>query len=108
MPAGFNTTIPAEIWTPLRPSTQGEGSGSNYGAVARVRSGYTWDQANAELAAAPAAGIRRFKMGPGISLTLHLISVQRGTTDALFTPVLLLWAAVGLVLMIGCVNVASL
>ena len=31
MPAAFHWSTPVDVWTPLRPSPQGEGSGENYG-----------------------------------------------------------------------------
>ena len=41
MPPDFRTEVRADLWTPLRPSTKGEGNGANYGIVARVRPGVT-------------------------------------------------------------------
>jgi hypothetical protein len=40
-----------DVWTPVRPTPDGEGQGTNYGVIARVKPGYTWAQA---LAAMPA------------------------------------------------------
>src|SRR6185436_3103942 len=39
MPEGFRGTADADVWTPLRPTTTGEGGGNNYGAIVRVPSG---------------------------------------------------------------------
>ena len=39
MPDGFTTGVPTDVWTPLRPSTDGEGGGTNYGMIARVAPG---------------------------------------------------------------------
>ena len=33
MPAGFRTDTKADLWTPIRPSTTGEGGGSNYASL---------------------------------------------------------------------------
>jgi len=38
MPLGFRTSVSADLWTPLRPTTTSEGSGQNYSVVARLRS----------------------------------------------------------------------
>lgn len=50
IPAGFRWEGDADLWTPLRPSTTGEGGGSNYGMIARLRAGATFAEANAQLA----------------------------------------------------------
>jgi len=112
MPEGFNSRPPADLWTPLRPSTTGEGGGSNYGLLTRVRSGYNIRQAEAELNLVESFPDAEPRRQPNVSVSLRLVSVQRATADdrqlPLGEPLLLLWAAVGLVLLIGCVNVAGL
>jgi predicted permease len=108
MPPDFRSFPPAECWTPLRPSTTGEGSGTNYSVIARLRPGIRFEDAQSELATLSASYFSKLHLGPGVFLKLHLISVQRGLFDDMRAPLLLLWAAVGLVLLIGCVNVASL
>jgi hypothetical protein len=42
MPRGFRAGHPADVWTPLRPSRTGEGSGQNYGVIAGVKPGFSW------------------------------------------------------------------
>jgi hypothetical protein len=49
MPEGFRTVPDAALWTPLGPSTRGEGGGLNYELLARVRPGSTPEEARAEL-----------------------------------------------------------
>lgn len=46
MPRGFRSDAKADLWTPLRPQRTGEGGGSNYGVVARLKPGATWAAAN--------------------------------------------------------------
>ena len=41
MPPSFRSNVDADLWTPLRPSTTGEGAGTNYGVVARLKDGVT-------------------------------------------------------------------
>ena len=39
MPRDFRAASPVDVWTPLRPSRKGEGGGSNYEVIARLRPG---------------------------------------------------------------------
>jgi predicted permease len=112
MPPRFRTDIAADLWTPLRPSTEGEGDGDNYGIIARVRPGFTWQQAHAEAAVIGVNVIRRLRehhyLTPDTEARSGLVPLQRGLASDIRTPLLLLWAAVAAVLLIGCVNVAGL
>jgi predicted permease len=106
LPASFQSNTAADLFTPLRPSPTGEGGGWNYEIVARLRPGVTWPQADAQI---EAVGEPFLHEGDSAEpARLHLISFQRGLTDDLRTPLFILWAAVGLVLLIGCVNIAGL
>jgi len=42
IPRGFRASLPVDVWTPLRPSRTGEGSGQNYEVIARVKPGFSW------------------------------------------------------------------
>jgi putative ABC transport system permease protein len=107
MPRGFTTGHRADVWTPLRPSTTGEGGSPNYGLLVRLRPGINWDQANAEVnqVCAPAAQ-SGFK--DDVSVVCALVPLQQRATEGIRRPLLMLWGAVGLVLLIACVNVAGL
>jgi predicted permease len=107
MPAGFTTGAPTDLWTPLRPSTKGEGGGSNYGMIARLGPGATWEQANAEVAQLGSAAAREGYKSD-VSAVCRLIPLQQGQTSEIRQPLLMLWGAVGLVLLIACVNLAGL
>ncbi|MCU1295414.1 MAG: hypothetical protein JWP08_4264 [Bryobacterales bacterium] len=50
MPPGFRTESRADLWTPLQPSTSGEGGGTNHQVLARLHPGVTWAQAQVEVA----------------------------------------------------------
>ena len=106
LPANFQSSTPADLWTPLRPSRNGEGGGWNYDLVGRLRPGATWVQADTQIEAIGAPILHG--NGKDTRVRLHLISLQSGLTDNLRRPLLILWAAVGLVLLIGCVNIAGL
>jgi len=95
------------VWTPIHPSTKGEGGGTNYGMIARVRPEATWAQANAEVMqlGSPAA---REGYPPEVTAASELIPLQQGEMSDIREPLLMLWGAVGLVLLIACVNLAGL
>jgi predicted permease len=109
MPDGFRTSIPADLWTPLRPSTQGEGGGGNYGLVVRLRPGVQWTDVERRVDAIGNALVReRFHPPPDIRMTFRLVPWQQAATRNIRQPLLVLWAAVLMVLLIGCVNIAGL
>lgn len=108
MPAGFRTNAIADVWTPLRPSRSGEGGGANYRIVGRLRPNTTWPEAAAQVEVIGHSFPGRLEVGPEVKATLELVSMQEGLTLYLRKPLLVLWAAVGAVLLIGCVNIAGL
>jgi predicted permease len=112
MPAGFNPGSPADVWTPLRPSERGEGGGTNYGLTARLRPGVGWEQANAEVnvIASPVfvRQMDRNRDGSPPDVTCSLSPLQAVEVADIRQPLLMLWGAVGVVLLIACVNIAGL
>ena len=108
MPAAFRSNLDADLWTPLRPSTSGEGGGNNYGVVARLKDGVTWPQASGEAGAAVDSTTQRRTSDSGLTRSHILIPLQEQMTRSVRTPLLLLSAAVGVVLLVACVNLAGL
>lgn len=108
MPEGFQPSEPADVWTPLRPSAAGEGGGSNYRVVGRLRPGVTMAEARHSLARIDAQVLREVDLPAGAWARLAPLPLQHGLTTELRTPLLVLWAAVGVVLLIGCANIAGL
>ena len=108
MPSNFQSNVPVDLWTPLRPSTTGEGGGTNYRIAARLRAPASWAKAESEVERAGQSIVREMHLPPDLTASLKLVPLQRGLTEDIRKPLLLLWAAVGLVLLIGCVNVAGL
>ncbi len=108
MPPEFRSGVEADLWTPIRPATTGEGEGENYLILVRVRPGVEWTRADAEIRQIGTEIARARQLPAGASMTLWLDPLQRGMTADLRAPLLMLWAAVGIGLLIACVNLAGL
>jgi predicted permease len=108
MPRGFRSTTHADLWTPLRPATSGEGGGSNYAIVARVPAGVSPAQVEAELAATAASLLDKAPRGRDATLRLSLAPLQDALVGDTRRPIVMLAAAAGSVLLIACVNLAGL
>ena len=108
MPDSFQSSVPADLWTPLRTSTTGEGAGQNYGIMARLRDGVSWAHADSQVEVVGVQAVQELGLHPDVSARLRLVSLQRGLSDEVRSPVLMMWAAVAIVLLIGCVNIAGL
>lgn len=108
MPRGFRTDAPADLWTPLQPSTSGEGGGSNYAIIARLKPGVTFAQADSQLNSIMRPVIDEMHLPHGVSLEEKAVPMQVGRTVDLRSKVKLMWGAVGLVLVIGCINIAGI
>ncbi|MGH9607162.1 MAG: ADOP family duplicated permease [Terracidiphilus sp.] len=104
------TPIGADLYTPIQPSTQGEGAGSNYDVIVRLRDGANWQQADAEINRAWAAWAAQLapQYGPGARVSFHCVPLQQGETATLRPKALALMLAAGLILLIACANLAGL
>jgi predicted permease len=108
MPPGFRSDTKADLWTPIRPSTTGEGGGSNYGILARVNNDASWQQASAQLAPLMEELKKGHSWERDPNVRIDIIPMQEGMTSDLRQPLLLLWAAVGFVFVLGCVNIGGM
>jgi macrolide transport system ATP-binding/permease protein len=103
------TAAPAELWTPLQPNTTGEGRGTNYGVLLRLKPGSTWAQADAQLSRVRPEFFRR-KLANHPSEDIHLFGLPLQQSEALSVrpAVFGLMVAVGFILLIACANLAGL
>lgn len=110
MPAGFTSGEPIDLFTPARPCRTCEGGGQNYEILARLKPGVTWTQATAEAASVAKDVIDDLynKRADRPTAREQIVPLQQGETSQIRQPILILWSAVGLVLLIGCVNIAGL
>jgi putative ABC transport system permease protein len=110
MPRGFFfPTREIELWTPwaMEPD-QKAGRGDHYlTLVARLKQGTTIERANADLAGIGQRLSAEYpRTNEGLGFIAH--SLHQDYVGDLRLPILILFAAVGLVLLIACANVANL
>lgn len=99
-----------DVWTPLRPSTQGEGANTNYQCVMRMKPGVTLDRLNAELRGLGSRDLFA-SLGSMRNKDDYWLAAQSMQDEAAADSrdvLTMLGAAAGMVLLIACVNIASL
>jgi putative ABC transport system permease protein len=109
MPRDFQFVAAADVYTPLQLTFSSGDHDQNYGMVARLRPGITVEQARAEMGQLFTLYKKTYpadvpKEWNGISL----ISYRQELTGNVETPLLILFGAVSLVLLIAISNVISL
>lgn len=109
MPPGTQTGVRADLWTPLRASTDGEGEGENFAILLRRRPGVHVEQLNADVARlGPTINQLSGYDNPDVRLTYDTVPLQQGLTEPLRRPLSMLWGAVAVVLLIASINLAGL
>ena len=109
LPKGATTPLAADVYTALQASREGEGVGTNFTAITRLRPGATWQQADAEINRAWSDPARRLaESNPGVRVTYHSVPLQKGETASLRPQVLALMLAALFILLIACANLAGL
>lgn len=118
MPSGFqnvslrgNSDASIDLWTTIGQVANSIGSGINYTVIARLRPGTSSDQADAYLGIlmtdfAKQFPSQRFSPNNHASFTAQPLRMMVSLTYR--TPLLILFGAIGFVLLIACVNVANL
>ncbi|HTX33886.1 MAG TPA: ABC transporter permease [Bryobacteraceae bacterium] len=110
MPPGFSFPERAELWMPMTTFGApeiGNRTGHNWRVIGRLRPGVPMERAQADLSAIE----RRIKQqypSPFQSKDAAVVSLKTHVAGDVRRPLLLLFGAVGFVLLIVCVNVANL
>jgi putative ABC transport system permease protein len=112
-PAEFHGDFPGialDAWVPAPLAGERRRDARDYGAVVRLKPGVSVSQASAEAATVAARLARAFpKTNEGVSARIVPIwKAQDGASSILASPMAILGAACGLVLLIACANVANL
>ena len=106
---GASTPLNADVYSTLQASREGEGQGTNFEVLTRLREGSTWQQADGEVNRAWAARSARYaQVNPGSRVSYYSVPLQKGETDAFRPQVLALMMAAGSILLIACANLAGL
>ena len=109
MPESFEPIVPADVFVPLRAGLTGPGGGFNYAVAGRLRPGTSLAQANADVAAAwHAFGAEFPEIKRPDELPARVISLQESIARPVKPALLMIAAAVGLLLLIACANMANL
>jgi putative ABC transport system permease protein len=110
LPDGLTIPLDADVYTALQPSRDGEGGGTNFDLITRLRDGATWQQADAEINRAWSSRTVRYELqdNPGAQVTYYSVPLQKGETATLRPQVLALMLAAGIILLIACANLAGL
>ena len=109
LPQNTITPLDADIYTSLQASKGGEGGGTNFSDIVRLRDGATWQEADAQINHAFAVRTARFyRKFPGGSIFYNTVPLQKAQNHALQPEALALMASAGLILLIACANLAGL
>jgi predicted permease len=110
LPEGVTTPMNADLYTAIQAGRDGEGSGTNFDSITRLRDGATWQQADAEINRAWARRSTPFELqnNPGAKVSYYSVPLQKGETATLRPQVLTLMLAAGFILLIACANLAGL
>jgi predicted permease len=109
MPPNFNFPDRGQLWVPFVPDPAGESHGNRAyaGAVARLHPGLSVEDARREMNAISARLAAEFP-NDNAEWAAEVLTMREDLTGDLRKPLLVIFGAVGLVLLIACANVANL
>jgi predicted permease len=104
MPAEFRSPAEADVWTPLRPSVTGEGSGTNYGVLVRIPDGMSLAEGDSRIASIEPP--RQEEDAP--DRRFGLVGLDETLSADVRTPLEILLGGMILLFVVGCANLAGL
>ncbi|MGB8593375.1 MAG: ABC transporter permease, partial [Candidatus Acidiferrales bacterium] len=107
----FTSDPPSDIWLPLKPDPNSTDQGHYLRATARLKPGVTLAQAKAAMTLAAEEFRRKFPDSPPLEapdVSFTAVPLRDSVVGDVRLGLLLLFGAVGFVLLIACANVANL
>jgi putative ABC transport system permease protein len=106
--SGAPDTAPPDVWTPLALVAKTAGSGGNIDVLARLKPGVTRAQLDSQMAVVSQDLRGQYARDPSGRVTLSFLPYQRMIGADVRPALLVLFGAIGFVLLIACANVANL
>jgi putative ABC transport system permease protein len=110
LPEHATTPLNADVYTALHPSRQGEGMGTNFECITRLRDGVTWHEADAQINRAWLNRPHRYELGnnPNAQVSYYSVPLQQRQAATLRPQALALMLSAGFILLIACANLGGL
>src|ERR1700722_12052723 len=110
LPRDGMTPANADGYTALQPDKAGEGGGTNFEVITRLRDGANWQEADGEINRAWLQRAHRYELDddPGAQVSYYSVPLQKGQAATLRPQALTLMLAAGFILLIACANLAGL
>ncbi|MEM1205636.1 MAG: ABC transporter permease [Acidobacteriota bacterium] len=108
MPAGLEANEEVELWTPLAAEAGAEGGGANFEVIARLNPGFQSVAANLELSNLSDGALAHLAAKNPQDRALRWTQLRSSRSRHLRGPLVLLLPAAISVLLVGCLNIATL
>jgi putative ABC transport system permease protein len=108
LPLDFQSRTTAQLLAPMRLNPANVSQNHNYYSIARLQPGVTTDQVTAELRALTTRWTAEGKYPKDMQFSAYAVPLSQEVGGGMRTALLTLFAAVALLLLITCANVANL
>jgi len=110
LPEGITMPLSADVYTAIQAGRNGEGAGTNFEDITRLRDGATWQEADAQINRAWYLRGDRYELkgNSAAQVSYYSVPLQKGQTAKLRPQALALMLAAGFILLIACANLAGL